>query len=77
MCSDQGLTPMTCLLCLSLPHPPPTLPFTTQDVFIISSLQINFFTSLNLSCLFYRWSYGVLLYEIFTIGKLLGRLRVQ
>ena len=75
MGSDQVSAPMNCLLCLSLPQPP--LPFTTVDVLIIFSCREKIFTYLNLSCLYYRWSYGVLLYEIFTIGKLLGRLPVQ
>ena len=65
---DQLLWPVYCT-CV-LPHPiPPSLYYRRCFNYIFCREVM--FTSLNLSRLFYRWSYGVLLYEIFTIGKLL------
>ena len=33
----------------------------------------KFYTYLNLSCLHYRWSYGVLLYKVFTIHDIMTK----
>ena len=75
MVSDQRSTPMTLCMFPSPPHSP--FPLTPKMFWLNLFLQERNFIALNLSRLFYRWSYGVLLYEIFTIGKLLGRLPVQ
>ena len=79
MGNDQGSTSMTCSLCLSLPQPPfRSPPFHHHQMFKpYYFCREEIFYLLKFILFVYRWSYVFLLYEIFTIGKLLGKIPVQ